>query len=265
MIADQRAVAHHEDPVGDSEHLGESMGNEHAGRASVAVIAQAVEEPLGLVTGERSRRFIEDQDTSILVQRPGDHHELLAGEVEVADARVGGDLDAEIIEDRRRSAAHRQAVDEAKPCRLVVQEQRPSHGQLGHHVDLLGDQHDSVTLRIGDVGREVREAVERDLAAVVLPEQAGEDADDRRLAGAVLAEQGDDLGRGEVERQLVNGDRATERLADTPDGEQAVRGASAFGAVVEHRGRVGAVLLGQHSGRSSGTLAYTSSTFCQYS
>ena len=62
--------------------------------------------------------------------------------------------------------------------------------------------------------------------------------------------------RAEVERQVVDGDGAAERLADAPNAEQLVRDHSASDAgVVEHVGRVGETLPRQHSGRSSGTLA----------
>ena len=102
VVADQRAVAHHEDPVGDGEHLGEPVGDEHARGATVAVFAQPIEEPFRLVTGERRCRLVEDQDPGLLVQRPGDHHQLLMGEVEAADASLGVDVDAELAEDRQR-------------------------------------------------------------------------------------------------------------------------------------------------------------------
>ena len=59
-------------------------------------------------------------------------------------------------------------------------------------------------------------AVDQDLALVRLL-HAGEDADQRRLAGAVLAEQDMDLARIEVERDAVIGHHAGEALGDVAD------------------------------------------------
>ncbi len=61
-----------------------------------------------------------------------------------------------------------------------------------------------------------RLAVDQDLAFVRLL-HAGEDADQRRLAGAVLAQQHMDLARLEVERDAVIGDHAGEALGDVAD------------------------------------------------
>ena len=51
-------------------------------------------------------------------------------------------------------------------------------------------------------------------AALVLPLQPRDDPQQRRLAAARRAEQGDQLPRGEVERHVVEGDEPAERLPD---------------------------------------------------
>src|SRR3546814_6139313 len=55
--------------------------------------------------------------------------------------------------------------------------------------------------RIADVGRL---AIDEDVAGIA-PVGAGEDLDQRRLAGAVVAEQGDDLAGIEVDRRILHG------------------------------------------------------------
>ena len=61
-----------------------------------------------------------------------------------------------------------------------------------------------------------RLAVDQDLAFVRLL-HAGEDADQRRLAGAILAQQDMDLARIELERDAVIGHHAGEALGDVAD------------------------------------------------
>ena len=142
------------------------------------------------------------------------------------------------------------AVDEPPTRRLVVEEQRLGDGEVGHDVDLLGDQDDAVALRIGDVGGPVGRPVDRQLALEVLPEQSGQHADDRRLARPVLAEQGDDLAPAQLERQVGDRPGVPERLADVRPQQVACvsPGVPDCGSgVATRRAR-------QHSGRSSGTL-----------
>ena len=98
VVAHQRAVAHHEDPVGDGEHLGQPVRDEHTRGATVAVLAQPIEEAFRLVTGESRGGLVEDQNPGLLVERPGDHHQLLMGKVEAADASRGVDVDPELAE-----------------------------------------------------------------------------------------------------------------------------------------------------------------------
>ena len=160
---------------------------------------------------------------------------------------------------------HRQTVDEPPAGRLVVEEQGLGDREIGDDVDLLGDDDDAVALRISDVARPVGGTIDRQLAGVVLPEQPGEHPDDRRLAGPVLAEQGDDLPLPQLEGEVGDGAGVPERLTDVIQAQDATRFVHAsYPTGLSVGGFVGGSLLRQHSGRSSGTLVYTSSTFCQY-
>ena len=81
---------------------------------------------------------------------------------------------------------------------LVADEDVLGDVQVGEEQRLLVDRRDAEALRLGGAADGHRLAVEQDLAAVGLVD-AGDDLDQRRLAGAVLAEQRMDLAR--IERR----------------------------------------------------------------
>ena len=57
-------------------------------------------------------------------------------------------------------------------------------------------------------------------AAGIRLDQAGHELDDGRLAGAVLAQQGMHAARVDVERDVIDGDGGTERLAQIPGADR---------------------------------------------
>ena len=141
----------------------------------------------------------------------------------------GIDVEAE----RPRQLAHALArgvvVEKALVARLD-----PEHDVLGdrHHRDeheVLVHHADPALDRVLRRAEGDALAVEEDLALVGLREPV-EDVHQRRLAGAVLAEQRVHLAAAEVEIDVVVGDGAGEDLGDSPqleDGSRALR----------HRGR----------------------------
>ena len=66
--------------------------------------------------------------------------------------------------------------------------------------------------------KRVRSPAEEDLALVGLID-AGDAFDQRRLAGAVVAEERDDLAGIDVPAHVVDGDQAAEALGEIADGE----------------------------------------------
>ena len=149
-----------------------------------------VEQPLDLDRGQRGGRLVHDQHPRVERQRLGDLDDLLVGDRQPAGGagRVQGD--AETGEDRAGVALHRPPVD-APPTaeRLAADEDVLGDGEVGEQRRLLVDDRDA-----GGLGRRPgREnstgaAVDGERAAVG-PVHPAEDLDQRRLAGAVLAEQ----------------------------------------------------------------------------
>ena len=213
-------LAHHlaspddRDPVRDLEDLVELVADEQDAVTFRGETAQDLEDLLGLLRRQDRGRLVEDQDPRIAIERLEDLDPLLPAHGQGADLGVGIDLEAEALAELTDPAARFLAVEEDRiGHRLVAEEDvlgdgedRDQHEVLVDHVDAAGDR----VRRPGDVDLF---AVEQDLALVRTRESI-EDVHEGRLACAVLAEQGMDLARFDVEVDRVVGDHARVALRD---------------------------------------------------
>ena len=211
---DLLAAPQHGDPVRDLGHLVQLVADEDD---RLALLGQALddrEQLLRLLRRQHRGRLVEHEDVGAAVERLQDLDALLLADGDVLDdrARVDGEPEP------RRDLAH------ALLGRRVVEQDAVVH-RLGREHDVLGDRHhrdqhevlvhhaDAVLdrgLRRAELGRL---AVDQDLA-LVRPVEAVEDVHQRRLAGAVLAEQRVHLALAQVEVDAVVRDDAGEALRD---------------------------------------------------
>ncbi|MNL33299.1 hypothetical protein D3C87_1552040 [compost metagenome] len=168
----------------------------------------------GFLGAESRRRLVHDQDAGVEQDGAGDCHRLplaagqrLDGFLEALEVRV------EPAHDLAGLGFHGHVVQRA-PGRLEL----AAEIEIGGRVDIVGDGKrlvdglDPVFLgvaRIVDLGGF---AVDRDLAAIALV-GAGEDLDQCRLAGAVMAEQGDHFAGKEI-------DGGSFHCVDTAEGDR---------------------------------------------
>ena len=142
---------------------------------------------------EHRGRLVEDQDPRLAVEGLEDLDTLLLPHRQRADLRVRVQLEAEpaassairvlaSVRSRKTAVGHRLGAEDHV---LGDGQNRDQHEVLVDHADAAGDR----VRRAGDLDRL---AVEQDLP-LVGPGQAVQDVHERRLAGAVLAEQGVDL------------------------------------------------------------------------
>ena len=117
-----------------------------------------------------------------------------------------------------RSLDHGAPVDHAGTRRLVAEIDVLRNREIGHHAQLL--------MHHADAGREgVARRAEMDLVAVerhaaaILRVYARDDLHQRRLAGAVLADQAVDLAGAQHEIDVAQGRDAAEGLRDAIHGE----------------------------------------------
>ena len=196
------------------EHLVEAVRDEQHGRAVLLQRAHDGEQPLDLGPGERGGRLVHDQHARVEAQRLGDLDDLLVGDREAAHRALGIEADAEAVEQALDLAVHGAAVDPLEAAqRVEAHDDVLRDAEVGEQRRLLVDDRDArVARRVG--------GVEVDLGAVdehragVAPDDAAEHLHERRLAGAVLADQ----------RAHLAGPEAEVGVAQRADGAVGLRG-----------------------------------------
>ena len=89
--------------VGDRHDLAQLVGDEDDGLALVAQRAEDAEQMIGLVGRQHAGGLVEDQDVGAAVQRLEDLDALLQADGQVADQRVGIDVEFVVVREARRA------------------------------------------------------------------------------------------------------------------------------------------------------------------
>ena len=121
--------------------------------------------------------------------------------------------DAQFGEDLLGLAKHLSPPDHGAAI-LVADENVLGDVEIGKQQRFLIDRGDAQPLRLGGAANRDRLAAQKDLAAIGLM-YAGYDLDQRRLAGAVLAEQGMNLAGVQRKRDVLERLRRVETLGDS--------------------------------------------------
>ncbi|SHJ57840.1 hypothetical protein SAMN02745194_02886 [Roseomonas rosea] len=210
---DEAAAIHHGDAVGQGEGLGLVMRDHDEGGTALALDGPQLEaRALPQVRIERAEGFVQQQEAGALHQGAGQGHALALAAGEGMGAagfhpfepqhgdgllHAGRDLGA------RPALALQPIGDVGRDGH--VREQRVG---LEHHVHRAA---------VGRNAQQVR-AVQRHRAGIGCLE-AGDHAQQRGLAGARAAEQGEELAGGHVERDAVERRHAAEAAGDAAQGE----------------------------------------------
>ena len=214
------AVADDRDAVGDPLDLVHAVRDvDHPGVGLHEAADQAVQDlDLGVV--ERRRRLVHDQQLGVVGQRLADLDHLLLGDREAADELLGPQRQMEALDQLARLRVEPALVEEEpRAARLAPDEEVLRDREVGHQVELLVDDADAELLRVLGRDRLVGLAVEEELALVGVVD-AGQQLHQRRLAGAVLADQREDLAGVQVEVHVLERLDAGEALADALDVEE---------------------------------------------
>jgi hypothetical protein len=209
------------------------VGDEEDGHALVAQPAQQGEELRHLALVQAGRGLVQDQHARLPRQRAGDGHHLLHRHRVAAQQARDVDLQLQPRQQRLRLALHAAPVNapqagRAAP-RVVAGKDVLGHREVGAQVHLLVDRADAQLLRRRRRGRAHRLAVQQQLASVGR-EHAGEQLDQRRLAGAVLAHQRVHLSGAQAQAHAVQRQHAGEapRQAARFEPQLAVQAGPAF-------------------------------------
>ena len=211
---DLASIAEHGDAVADLLEFLDAVRHIDDADAGALEPADQREQVLRLGLGERGGRFIQNEQTHLGEERLGDLDHLLMGARQLADLLVGQDVEAEFADYRTRLGPHRRMIEEAAGAELPAQEEILLDRQLRHQAELLEHRTDPHHPR--RVRREANEAASAKFElAGVGSESAGDDVDQGRFAGAVLAEQHMDLASPQVEIDIVQRQHAGEALGDS--------------------------------------------------
>ena len=177
--------------VAQAEDLVEAVRDEEDAAALVAQAAGDGEQPLHLDAAEGGGRLVHDQHFGVQRDGLGDLDDLLVGDRQAVGACGSGSMrHAEPLEQLRGLGVHRAAVDAAEPAvGLAAHEDVLGDRQVREERRLLVDDRDAGVLRSR---RRLRKSTlwPADLeVAGVAAVHAGDDLDQRRLAGAVLADE----------------------------------------------------------------------------
>ena len=202
------------DPVGDVGHLVQLVADEDDRLALLGEAADDREQLLRLLRRQNRRRLVEDEDVGSAVERLQDLDALLLADRDVVHERARVDGQAEAAGDVAHALLGRRVVEQDAVVRRLGREHdvlgdrhhRDQHEVLVHHADPVLDRR----ARRAELGLL---AVDQDLALVRVVE-AVEDVHQRRLAGAVLAEERVHLALAQVEVDVVVRNDAGEALRD---------------------------------------------------
>jgi hypothetical protein len=205
-----RAIAQNGDAVGDRQRLFQCMADEDDGDAAFTQALDEAEEVMLLFRRECRRRFIKDDDAGTELQRTRDLHHLFLAGAERGDVFLRIDREVERVEQLLGSDVEAaQTVEEA----LVAQEDVLRHRHRRDERGFLVDHGDAGMQCRRRIGKADRFAVDEDLAFTRRHGPCG-NLHQRRLAGAVFAEQRMDFAGLDGEGHILHcGHRAVE-LAD---------------------------------------------------
>ena len=194
--AHHAAAPHDADPVADHPDFAELVADEDDREAVRHEAAQGREEGFHLVRHEDRRGLVEDEHAAVARQGLDDLDPLLLSDRELLDDGIRPHGDAEPLGRLHHCSARRGEVQPGAPG--TAEDDVLGHGHGLHQGEVLG--HHAHACRDGITrGADARRPpVDADVAGVG-SRQSIEDAHQRRLAGAVLAEQRMDLAARQVE------------------------------------------------------------------
>ena len=221
---DPPAVAQHGDGSAIAEDLVEVMRDEHDADAALAQAADHAEEVFDVVGGQRGGGLVEHEDlggAALVVDGAGDGDDRCGRRPQrsraVRTASTSSPRSAMAIP--RRPSALRPPADPPEAVGAVAAPEHDvlDHVERRHQPEVLVDEAQPEPWPAPGDTESQRLARARRCRAGIGRVVAGEDLDQRRLAGPVLADEGVDLARADVMSDAVEDDLTGERLREPVD------------------------------------------------
>ena len=198
-LGDDPAAIEHDKPVGDFVDMGEIVLNVDRGASGALDQAHEVDDLAHFGDAQRRRRLVEDDEVGVVVHRSADRDALPLAAGKIGDGRIDGDADAaetdHVDQDVLRELFLALDVDEAEAIGDLPADEEiaPQRLFVGERLVLV-DRLDRQVVRHADrVFTLVDFSVANEDLAGRRRQDAGHHLDQGRLAGAVIADQSDDL------------------------------------------------------------------------
>ncbi len=142
------AVAEHRDPGAQSEHLMKLVGDEDQPTPIGRELTKRDEELVDLLGSENRRRFVQDEQPSLAIERLQDLHTLTLTNGELPDEHRRIDVESVLICECSDSLGDDVEIGQEATARLESQRHVLSDRQGGHQHEVLMDHADAVLDRI---------------------------------------------------------------------------------------------------------------------
>jgi hypothetical protein len=210
------AVPEDDHAVADFEHLIESMRHVNHADAVPAQPPQSPEQPRNLVRRQAGGGLVEHQDFGVSGERARDRDDRFLCARQILDTQIGMDVCAELGQRSSRPRASRGPIDHAEAARIPQCQ-----------ADILGDGHpfDQAEILMNERNGHSPNRMCMALSvvgntALVERVNAGEDLDERRLAGTVLVQQRQNLASADRQTNITERLGAAETLGDVANLKQ---------------------------------------------
>lgn len=220
-----RTVAQNRHRIADGKNLFDLVAHEKKGNAFLLQCAHDLEKMSDLASGERSGRFVHDDDARLIGQRASNGNELFRGHGQKLDRGIGVDLHLHALQclDGQAAAGAAPVHDIARCDRCEKADILPD-AQIGKQRKVLID--DRKTGCDGAHGVVPQLAtVQRNLASI-RTHHAREDLDQRRFAGTVFTSEAPHLSLAQFQIGVFQYAHRPVGLANVPhlqDGRAGVR------------------------------------------
>src|SRR3954468_9421858 len=196
LVRHLRAAAHHHHPIADREHVGHAVADQHDGDTLVLEPLDQPQHLRDLAHADRGRRLVPQDQLGVGEPRPGDRPRLPLAARHLLDEVARPRLGLELAEQLGRARVHGREVDDLEGAEqalaLAAEEDVLGRGEVVAQGEVLVDDLDARGPRVDRLVEVDRAVVDPDLA-LRGREVAGDDLDQGRLAGAVVAHEADGL------------------------------------------------------------------------